>query len=1078
MLAALVCVVAGSAASLTSSADVAKATTGFTAGDVVIYRVGDGSTALGTNGAPVFLDEYTPAGALVQSVPLPTTASGSNKPLVASGSANSEGELTLSADSRFLVATGYDAAVGTAGLSSSKAASVFRTVGLVNASDGVNTTTALNNFADQNNPRSAVTDTGTNLWLGGAAGGVAYATVGATSDTTLNATDKNVREVSIVDGQLYTSSDPTKAGALTVATVGTGLPTTATQTITNLPFSAAPAEPYGYSLLNLSSSSATTPDTLYVADNSAGAVLKYGLSGGTWQPEGSVPVPAVTGLTANDINGVVSIFATSSGSTGLTGELYSITDSSGAGGTLSGTANPIASAGATNEAFRGVAFAPGTVIGSGPPVGPPPSPPTITTSQANLTAAINDPTNPSLGITVGDVNYAASQVSLTATSSNTSVAPQSGISITGTGASRTLTLTPETVGYSTITLTATAPDNTTTTTSITYGVSAYLGDPSDRYFSGAGNGSAAIDVGGGYMIVGDDENNVLRLYNESQSGPPVKTFDFTSMLPYGTTEIDIEAAARSGNTLYWTGSMSNNSSGNLSPARSTLFAATISGSGANTTLTYLGSYTGLQSDLVNWDENNGSGLGASYFGFNNSVNGGVDSHEINALNVEGMEFAGSSSSTAYLAFRAPLEPTGSRHLALVIPVTNIDKLVTGAASTATFGTPMQWNLGGLGIRDIKENADGTYLIIAGTADGSNTSFVLYTWDGNPNDAPQESNTTLPLVPAGANQGSWETIVSVPDPLTSGSAVQLLEDNGDTAWYGDTATSKSGLPADLQKDLGRVFTYSAPSNPYDASVLASSPSDYWSLDDTGTTLTDEVGTSNGSYLGIGGATPSRSGVTLVPGATPADGGNTATYFNGGYADIPNGSAALTGSAFTLEFWTQDPANDCNGADYCPSLIGGGSFGGGGFYYVTSVNGTLYFFSSAGFVESSCNLGFDTTTWHQVAVTGDGTNLDIYVDGQLCGARTSSGPLSLSSADLVLGNDPSKSLADESVGPIDDVATYPRALPASEIAAHFAAATSGSGGSGAVKHPAFTTAAAHHHHHPRRHHQGSRAGHRRR
>ena len=84
------------------------------------------------------------------------------------------------------------------------------------------------------------------------------------------------------------------------------------------------------------------------------------------------------------------------------------------------------------------------------------------------------------------------------------------------------------------------------------------------------------------MLVGDDENNVLRLYHETQSGPPVKTFDFTSVLPYGTTEIDIEASARSGNTLYWTGSMSNNSSGDLAPARSTLFAATITGSGANT----------------------------------------------------------------------------------------------------------------------------------------------------------------------------------------------------------------------------------------------------------------------------------------------------------------------------------------------------------------------------------------------------------------------------------------------------------------------------------------------------------------
>src|SRR5215470_7266685 len=59
----------------------------FTAGDVVIYRVGDGSGSLVNTGNAVFLDEYTPSGTLVQSVALPTTASGANKQLIASGTA-------------------------------------------------------------------------------------------------------------------------------------------------------------------------------------------------------------------------------------------------------------------------------------------------------------------------------------------------------------------------------------------------------------------------------------------------------------------------------------------------------------------------------------------------------------------------------------------------------------------------------------------------------------------------------------------------------------------------------------------------------------------------------------------------------------------------------------------------------------------------------------------------------------------------------------------------------------------------------------------------------------------------------
>ena len=45
---------------------------GFAAGNVVVYRVGAGATALSNATAAVFLDEYTTAGVLVQSIVLPS----------------------------------------------------------------------------------------------------------------------------------------------------------------------------------------------------------------------------------------------------------------------------------------------------------------------------------------------------------------------------------------------------------------------------------------------------------------------------------------------------------------------------------------------------------------------------------------------------------------------------------------------------------------------------------------------------------------------------------------------------------------------------------------------------------------------------------------------------------------------------------------------------------------------------------------------------------------------------------------------------------------------------------------------
>jgi hypothetical protein len=774
--------------------------TALTAGDVVIYRVGSGSEPLTSSATSVFLDEYEPSGGLATSLAFPTTTVGANKALVGGGAASSEGLITLSGNGAFVLATGYNAAVGTANVSGTKAKTVSRTIGRVNASGQIDTTTSLTDFANENNPRSATSSEGTKIWVGGAGttttGGVHFANLGASTSTVLNETDTNVRQVEVANGQLYTSADPTKQGTVSIATVGTGLPTIK-QTVTNLPFATPPAQPYAYSLLSLGIGPSL--DTLYVADNKLGGVAKYGLVAGKWLAEGSVEVPFVTGVTTNDVNGVVTIYATSSGSQSLTGTLYKISDVSGFGGTLAGIPVEIATASA-NEAFRGVAFAPGTIIGSG---GTPPPAPTVTAAENSLAAAIGDPTNQTLPITVEDSAYAASELTLKVKTSNPTVAPVGAISLTGTGSKRTLAVTPAAQGTSKLTLTVEAPDGSFASTQVSYGASLNLGNASDRYYEGAGNASSAIDVGGGYMILGDDETNVLHLYRTRTSGEPVKSYDFTSQLPFGTTEMDIEASARSGNTIYWMGSLSNKHNGEPQPARDVVFAATISGSGATTELTYLGSYTHLREDLTEWDNTNGKPLGLAA-----SAEIGAPSDLPSGFNVEGLEFAAGSSTTAYVAFRAPQEPPGeSRTTALLVPVTNFSTLATTGnpgTTKATFGAPLEWNLGGLGIREIRKNANDEYLVIAGAAGGA-AGFGLYGWDGEPEDEPVLLNGTV----TEAEEGAWEDITSTPSPIANGDEVELIEDNGDSVWYGNGLTSKNGLAAGLQKDLGRLYPVQIP-----------------------------------------------------------------------------------------------------------------------------------------------------------------------------------------------------------------------------------------------------------------------------
>ncbi|MBW4627968.1 MAG: DUF3616 domain-containing protein [Brasilonema octagenarum HA4186-MV1] len=302
------------------------------------------------------------------------------------------------------------------------------------------------------------------------------------------------------------------------------------------------------------------------------------------------------------------------------------------------------------------------------------------------------------------------------------------------------------------------------------------------------------------MLVGDDESQVLRLYDRNQSGLALNGFDFTSSLGLTDTsgsgalrEVDIEAATRLNNTIYWTGSNSNSSSGDYRPNRDRLFATQISGTGANTTLSYQGRYDFLEQDVTAWDRNNGHGLGANYLGLTASATPGVIPESINGYNIEGLTIA-PDNTTAYVAFRAPLEAASNRSDALIVPVTNFTSLLSstggGTQGSATFGAPILLDLGGRGIREIQRNASNQYLIIAGST-GSATGtapndFRLFTWTGNPTDAPELRSANLTGLNTG---GSFESIVAVPDNLTSTSQLQLLTDNGDTVFYNNGTAAK-------------------------------------------------------------------------------------------------------------------------------------------------------------------------------------------------------------------------------------------------------------------------------------------------
>lgn len=346
----------------------------FTTGNLVVYRVGNGSGSLLNTGNPVFLDEYTPAGVLVQSVAMPTVLSGANKILVASGTAATEGMLTRSADGQYLIATGYNAPLPTTGIASTTSAAVNRVIGRVKYDGTVNTSTGLTDASDGGNVRSATSVDGTSFWTTGDAGGIRFALPGATTSTPLESTIVKFRQPLIFGGQLYVSGGSSTFPR--IATVGSGTPATAGQSVTSLPGFPITGSPNSFFLADLNAGVAGF-DTLYVADDAAG-LLKYSLAGGAWTANGTIgtALDLYRGLTAKVSGTTVTLYLTRKGGTTATGggELASLVDSSGYNATITGTPTLVVTAGA-NKAFRGIALAPVAAVAL--------TAPTITGQPAN-----------------------------------------------------------------------------------------------------------------------------------------------------------------------------------------------------------------------------------------------------------------------------------------------------------------------------------------------------------------------------------------------------------------------------------------------------------------------------------------------------------------------------------------------------------------------------------------------------------------------------------------------------------------------------------------------------------------------
>ena len=354
----------------------------FTAGNIVVYRVGDGSAVLGGAAEKVYLDEYTANGVLVQSLLMPTTTSGSNSLLTAVGGDLTSGYLNLSADGKYLVVPGSNIPLG------SSASPTANVIGLVDFNGQINTSTVITDAPENGRKaNTAISNNGTGIWFGGHRV-LRYTTAGS-STSVLLAAPRSLMDLDITNNQLY-GAYVNSSFASKIGSAGTGLPTTSGQAMADLP--GLPSNIIDAAQFAFADLDPGVPgvDVLYMVDgtysiSTVQGIRKFSLVAGAWKDNGAVGADVVNsyyrGLTIRVNGSTVTLFATKANSAGTTGqELVKLVDNSGYNATISGTPVVLASVANPNTmAFRGVARVPiGCLSPGGLRV------PDISSTQANI----------------------------------------------------------------------------------------------------------------------------------------------------------------------------------------------------------------------------------------------------------------------------------------------------------------------------------------------------------------------------------------------------------------------------------------------------------------------------------------------------------------------------------------------------------------------------------------------------------------------------------------------------------------------------------------------------------------------
>ena len=256
----------------------------FIAGDLAVLEANSGVTTAANTPTPIVIIELAPVGlqvAPVQSIAIPSTFSTNSSSLTVSASATSTGYVKVTGASRNLLA--FTGANGTGALPTSNNNSILqRGVGTVDAQGNYTLATTYTGTSG-NQTRSAVTNDGTNFYIGDQGG------IYLNGGTAAQSTGLNPRGLQIYNGVTHILQASATTTIPVVSSLAPPLPPSSSTPVTSAGLPGLPNLSTATDFVEIASgNTGTTPDTLYVSTTAG--VSKFALVGGSWVAEGSATV--------------------------------------------------------------------------------------------------------------------------------------------------------------------------------------------------------------------------------------------------------------------------------------------------------------------------------------------------------------------------------------------------------------------------------------------------------------------------------------------------------------------------------------------------------------------------------------------------------------------------------------------------------------------------------------------------------------------------------------------------------------------------------------------------------------------